>query len=42
MKSPAGKNRPCPCGSGRTYKNCCCRPDAAADRGTKAVRGPIR
>jgi tetratricopeptide (TPR) repeat protein len=26
----AGRNDPCPCGSGRKYKHCCGRPDAAA------------
>jgi len=40
--SRVGRNDPCPCGSGRKYKNCCMRKDlAAAPAGTphQAVPG---
>jgi hypothetical protein len=30
MNSRTGRNQPCPCGSGRKYKNCCQRRDAEA------------
>jgi hypothetical protein len=32
MKNSVERNRPCPCGSGRKYKNCCYRRDAEAAR----------
>jgi hypothetical protein len=32
MHMRAPRNAPCPCGSGRKYKNCCYRLDAARDR----------
>ncbi|MHB0857018.1 MAG: preprotein translocase subunit SecA [Anaerolineae bacterium] len=38
-KSKVGRNDPCPCGSGRKYKNCCLReglsPEEAAAKATK-------
>jgi len=40
-----GRNDPCPCGSGRKYKNCCFAKDrelaAAARAGREAVRGGL-
>jgi hypothetical protein len=32
----AGRNDPCPCGSGRKYKQCCLEKDEAALRKTRA------
>lgn len=39
----AGRNDPCPCGSGRKYKKCCLGRDEAAqrERGTKAETGRL-
>jgi preprotein translocase subunit SecA len=34
-----GRNDPCPCGSGRKYKNCCMRKDTAETPGGKASEG---
>ena len=31
-----GRNEPCPCGSGRKYKQCCLEKDEAKDRATYA------
>ena len=33
MTNPADRSQPCPCGSGRKYKNCCYRRDAEASGG---------
>ena len=35
MNPPTGRNQPCPCGSGRKYKNCCYRRDAEAAGGRR-------
>lgn len=32
-----GRNEPCPCGSGRKYKQCCLRKSARMSRGQKAL-----
>ncbi|MGH6912329.1 MAG: SEC-C metal-binding domain-containing protein, partial [Geminicoccales bacterium] len=32
-----GRNEPCPCGSGRKYKQCCLRKSARTSRGQKAL-----
>jgi tetratricopeptide (TPR) repeat protein len=32
-----GRNDPCPCGSGKKYKRCCCAKDEAAERATRAA-----
>ncbi len=32
-----GRNDPCPCGSGKKYKNCCGRPGASGDQGDAAA-----
>ncbi|MBC7315167.1 MAG: SEC-C domain-containing protein, partial [Chloroflexi bacterium] len=42
-----GRNDPCPCGSGKKYKNCCLRKglspeEAAAQRGTQGQSAPAR
>ena len=31
-RASAGRNAPCPCGSGKKYKRCCADRDAAAQR----------
>jgi hypothetical protein len=31
-----GRNEPCPCGSGKKYKQCCLEKDEAADREARA------
>ncbi len=41
MKNQVGRNQPCPCGSGRKYKNCCYRRDAEA-AGIRAQTYPDR
>jgi tetratricopeptide (TPR) repeat protein len=33
-----GRNNPCPCGSGKKYKQCCLEKDEAADRAAAATR----
>ena len=42
-KSKVGRNSPCPCGSGKKYKNCCMRkglsPEQAAAEGAKNRKG---
>jgi hypothetical protein len=35
-EKPVGRNDPCPCGSGRKYKQCCLEKDAEALRKTRA------
>jgi hypothetical protein len=37
MASRPGRNQPCPCGSGRKYKNCCLAADEAAERAERAA-----
>ena len=32
-----GRNAPCPCGSGRKYKNCCLRKEAVTALGQKLL-----
>ncbi len=34
---PSGRNDPCPCGSGRTYKKCCGRSSIIGGRKVRAV-----
>jgi len=38
----AGRNDPCPCGSGKKYKKCCLGEDQAAERAAYAARKPQR
>ena len=41
-KKRVGRNDPCPCGSGKKYKNCCMRKDmAAAEAATEDDVNPI-
>jgi len=35
-----GRNDPCPCGSGRKYKNCCMHKEQSAQRGAASAAGP--
>lgn len=35
-----GRNEPCPCGSGRKYKQCCGSPEGAARQGNPAASAP--
>lgn len=35
MNAQVGRNQPCPCGSGRKYKNCCYRRDTEAAGGRR-------
>lgn len=37
-----GRNEPCPCGSGKKYKQCCLAKDEAADRAAHADRTPAK
>ena len=37
VKSKVGRNRPCPCGSGRRYKSCCLAVAAALERRKRAA-----
>ena len=37
-----GRNDPCPCGSGRKYKHCCLKKDAAEQGGQRAARRGAR
>ncbi|MHB1319204.1 MAG: SEC-C metal-binding domain-containing protein, partial [Anaerolineae bacterium] len=37
--APAGRNDPCPCGSGKKYKNCCMRKDRLEAARTTSARG---
>lgn len=36
MEANLGRNAPCPCGSGRKYKQCCLAKDEAAARAARA------
>jgi hypothetical protein len=36
VKKPIGRNDPCPCGSGKKYKQCCLAKDEAAERARRA------
>lgn len=36
-----GRNEPCPCGSGRKYKQCCLPKDEALDAAARKVRAEI-
>ena len=35
-KIKVGRNDPCPCGSGKKYKNCCLDKDMAAGKNTES------
>ena len=37
MANKPGRNQPCPCGSGRKYKNCCLAADEARERASRAA-----
>ncbi|MGH6681278.1 MAG: SEC-C metal-binding domain-containing protein, partial [Bradyrhizobium sp.] len=37
-----GRNEPCPCGSGRKYKQCCLAKDEAAASAARAAQAPTR
>lgn len=37
MKKAAGRNDPCPCGSGKKYKKCCLGQDAASEKVNKPI-----
>ncbi len=39
---PPGRNQPCPCGSGKKYKNCCLPADELRGRGVSAALGRDR
>jgi len=41
MSTTTGRNEPCPCGSGRKYKNCCLWKDAAAKVALLPERRPF-
>ncbi|HZR98333.1 MAG TPA: SEC-C domain-containing protein [Chloroflexota bacterium] len=40
MAKGPGRNAPCPCGSGRKYKNCCLAADEARERAARAAAAP--
>ncbi|HLZ82641.1 MAG TPA: sulfotransferase, partial [Caulobacteraceae bacterium] len=40
--APAGRNDPCPCGSGRKYKQCCADKDRAAAAARERVAAEVR
>ena len=37
-----GRNAPCPCGSGKKYKQCCLAKDEAAERAARAKEQPAQ
>ena len=42
MATKTGRNDPCPCGSGKKYKQCCLRKEEEAEREAMAALGPAR